>query len=167
MPTIRPRRPGLPRSPGLVRRLSMVFGLVLVLGTGTAGSALATDPVFAPNGIAILGTDPVVYFTEGQAAKGDPAFAHDWNGATWHFVSATNRDRFAVDPELYAPQYGGYCAYAVSQGYTADTDPEAWKIVGGKLYLNYSTAVKLLWQARQDHFIAQADKNWPNLSSAR
>lgn len=77
--------------------------------------------VFAPEGIAILGTDPVAYFTLGQPTAGDPAFSHDW----WHFATAQHRDLFAADPEQYAPQYGGFCAYAVSRGYTADIDPNA------------------------------------------
>ena len=67
---------------------------------------------------------------------------------------------FAANPEKYAPQYGGYCAWAVSQGYTASTDPEAWKIVDGKLYLNYSKSVQLTWEQDAAGNIAAADENW-------
>ena len=84
-------------------------------------------------------------------------------GCAWRFANAENRDRFAADPEAYAPQYGGYCAWAVSQGYTASTDPAAWKIVDGKLYLNYSADVQKRWQSDEAGNIAKADANWPRV----
>ena len=115
------------------------------------------------NGVAIAGTDPVAYFQEGKAVAGDSAFAHAWDGATWHFASAENRDRFAADPEKYAPQYGGYCAYAVSQGQTAPIDPEAWKIVDDKLYLNFDQNVASIWEKDIPGYIAEADENWPQI----
>ncbi len=114
-------------------------------------------------GSAISGTDPVAYFTEGRPVEGSSNFKHDWNGATWRFASAENRDLFAASPEKYAPQYGGYCAWAVSQGYTASTDPEAWKIVDGKLYLNYSKSVQETWEQDVPGNIATGDRNWPNV----
>ena len=125
--------------------------------------AMAIEPVFAPDGIAIKGADPVAYFVDGKPRIGTDAFSYDWNGATWRFVSAENRDKFAAAPENYAPQYGGYCAYAVGNGYTAKIEPEAWKIVDDKLYLNYSRAVGLLWRTRQSHYISEANKNWPQI----
>ena len=117
--------------------------------------------IYANDGIAIDGTDAVAYFTEGKPVTGSPEFAHDWMGATWHFSTAENRDLFAADPEAYAPQYGGYCAWAVSQGYTASTVPEAWRIVDGKLYLNYSKGVQAQWEQNIPGNIAKADTNWP------
>jgi hypothetical protein len=86
-------------------------------------------------------------------------------GATWRFASAEHRDRFAVDPERYAPQYGGYCAWAVSQGYTAKIDPAAWKIVDDKLYLNYSKDVQSQWSSDIPGNIAKADANWPGIKA--
>jgi hypothetical protein len=83
--------------------------------------------------------------------------------ATWYFASAGNRDLFAADPDKYAPQYGGYCAWAVSQGYTAKIDPEAWKIVDGRLYLNYSKDVQAQWSEDIPGNIAQGDANWPKI----
>lgn len=134
---------------------------------------LATAPVFAKDpvdpvnkdrsGLAIKGYDTVAYFTEGKPVRGSAAFTQSWNGATWRFASAANRDQFAADPAKYAPQYGAYCAWAVHKNYTADTDPEAWKIVGGKLYLNYNKEVQSMWQKDVDSRIAAADKNWPGL----
>ena len=84
-------------------------------------------------------------------------------GATWRFSTEANRDAFAANPEKYAPQYGGYCAYAVSEGYTASTTPEAWKIVDGKLYLNYSKDVQKIWEQDIPGRIANGDKNWPKV----
>ena len=86
---------------------------------------------------AVGGYDPVAYFTEGKPVAGNSGITHQWKGTTWRFSSEKNRDLFKAEPAKYAPQYGGYCAWAVSQGYTAKGDPNHWKIVGGKLYLNY------------------------------
>ena len=131
----------------------------------TAGAAAAKDAVYQSflGGVAIDGTDPVAYFTDGKPVEGSSNFEHEWNGATWRFASAENRDRFAADPEAYAPQYGGYCAWAVAQGYTASTDPEAWKIVDGKLYLNYNKDVQSRWEGDVPGNIAKGDANWPTV----
>ncbi|MGK7891387.1 MAG: YHS domain-containing (seleno)protein [Leptolyngbyaceae cyanobacterium] len=115
------------------------------------------------NGVAIEGTDPVAYFTDGGPVPGSSEFAYEWNGAVWQFASAENRDLFAANPEQYAPQYGGYCAWAVSQGYTAPIDPSAWKIVDGKLYLNFDRRVQARWERDIPGHIAQADANWPGV----
>ncbi len=133
--------------------------LSLVPGAGIA----ATPQTYAEDGVAVDGTDVVAYFTEGKPVAGDAAFTHDWNGATWRFATAANRDTFAADPQAYAPQYGGYCAYAVSEGYTASTTPEAWRIVDGKLYLNYSKRVQRRWEKDIPGRISSADANWPNV----
>lgn len=130
-----------------------------------AAPAMAKEPVYQSfiGGVAINGYDPVAYFEDGAPVEGSSSFEHEWNGATWRFANAENRDRFAAEPEAFAPQYGGYCAWAVSQGYTASTDPAAWKIVGGKLYLNYSADVQKRWQADETGNIAKADANWPRV----
>ncbi len=137
-----------------------------------AAVALAAAPIAASAkdaiyqsffGTAIDGTDPVAYFTMGKPVKGSSDFAHEWNGAEFHFSSAENRDLFAANPKKYAPQYGGYCAWAVSQGYTASTDPEAWKIVDGKLYLNYSKSVQSTWEQDIPGNIVSGDANWPKV----
>ena len=101
--------------------------------------------VYAPGGIAVGGTDVVAYFREGKAVPGAPAHTHEFQGAVWRFSSAENRAAFAAEPERYAPQYGGFCAWAVAQGYRAEIDPEAWRIVGDKLYLNYSRVIRARW----------------------
>jgi YHS domain-containing protein len=122
------------------------------------------DPInHDKQGIAIEGYDPVAYFTDGKPVKGDSKLKQEWAGSTWLFASAEHRDLFAQAPEKYAPQFGGYCAYAVSEGHTATIDPQAWKIVDGKLYLNYSLSVRENWLKDQTRRIEVANKNWPTL----
>lgn len=137
-----------------------VFFLVAV-------SALAKDsvaPVFADSkGVAIRGYDPVAYFTQSAPVQGKSEFTHSYMGATFRFLSAANRNLFAADPVKYAPQFGGYCAWAVGNGYTAPTDPEAWKIENGKLYLNYNKSIQKKWSVRMAELIRSGEKNWPNL----
>ena len=146
-----------------LRNLVAVLALVLAQFVLTPAWADKASVYQSNSGTAIDGTDPTSYFTEGRPVAGDAGITHDWNGATWRFTSAENRDRFAAAPEKYAPQYGGYCAWAVSQGYTASTDPDAWSIVDGKLYLNYSKSVQKNWEGDVPGHIASANKNWPTV----
>jgi len=124
--------------------------------------AFATEaPVFSTDDGAIRGYDPVAYFTIGEPTRGSDQFTASWQGATYKFASAANLALFKEEPEAYAPQYGGYCAYAVSKGATAGTVPEAWTIVDGKLYLNYSLAVQQRWRRDVPGHIKAANRNWP------
>jgi YHS domain-containing protein len=127
--------------------------------------AAAEPPIYtgAFDDLAVQGYDPVAYFTEGKPVKGAKSFATTWKGAEFRFASAANRDAFKANPEKYAPQYGGYCAWAVSQGYTAKGDAKHWKIVDGKLYLNYNTSVQKKWEGDVPGFISAANANWPGL----
>lgn len=147
------------------RRLTLVLIAVAVSSLWAASQAIATDPVSTGlfDSVAVKGYDPVAYFEAGTPTKGSKKIAHTWNGAEWRFASTENRDLFVADPEAYAPQFGGYCAWAVSQGYTAGIDPEAWKIVDGKLYLNYSKKVQAKWEADIPGFIRSAEGHWPKL----
>jgi YHS domain-containing protein len=148
------------------RRSLAWLGMLLLLAASGLATPVAADGVVNSSflgGVAIEGTDPVAYFDQGRPVEGSSDFEHEWMGATWRFVSAENRDRFAADPEKYAPQYGGYCAWAVSQGYTAKIDPEAWSIVDDKLYLNYSKDVQKQWSADVPGNIAKGDANWPTI----
>ena len=113
--------------------------------------------------LAIRGADPVAYFTEGAAVAGNAAYRYTWNGATWQFSSAQNRALFAANPEAYAPQYGGYCAKALSEGNLASVDPRVWTIVEGKLYLNYSTDVQQQWSQDIPGNIVKGDASWPTI----
>lgn len=140
-------------------RLAAVFCVFL-----SAAVLRAEKPVnMTFTGVAIKGYDPVAYFTEGKPAKGSSDFAHEWNGAEWRFASAAHRDLFKADPVKYAPQFGGYCAWAVSRGYTAGIDPDAWKIVNGRLYLNYNAKVQAQWAENIPGNIAKAEENWPKI----
>lgn len=146
--------------------------LLTSAAAGSAALALArpswaaTPPIYAEGGIAIDGTDPVAYFTEDAPVPGTPSFTHDWMGATWQFASSANRDAFADDPEQFAPQYGGYCAWAVSRGYTASTVPHAWKIHDGRLFLNYSRVIQFRWARDIPGNVALGDQNWPDVLNA-
>lgn len=139
-----------------------VAGLFLIFGLAHVSAA---DPVNKTlfGGVAIKGYDTVAYHTKSEPVKGDKKFQHEWMGAKWRFSSQENLDLFKANPEKYAPAYGGYCAWAVSQNYTADIDPDAWAIVDGKLYLNYDKDIKKKWEADRDQLIEAADKNWPKL----
>ena len=148
----------------LNRAVLGVSGVVLALLISGIARAVE-DPVFSTGAGAIRGYDPVAYFTQGKPVKGDRRFSLEYQGATWRFASAENRDLFAAEPGRYAPQYGGYCAWAVSQGYTASVDPDAWRIVNDKLYLNYSTGVQKRWSRDVPGNIAKADANWPAVLS--
>lgn len=125
--------------------------------------AHAVDPVFHVDGKAIRGYDPVAYFTQEKAVEGSSAHIFEHNGATWQFASAENRDLFAANPEKYSPAYGGYCAYAVANNYTASVDPDAWTIRDGKLYLNYSKIVRARWALDKSGNIEAANQNGPGL----
>jgi len=124
-------------------------------------SPAKTEVNIGPDGIAIKGFDPVAYFTMGKPVKGAEQFSYEWKGAKWLFSEKDHLDLFTADPEKYAPKYGGYCAYAVSQGTTADIEPDSWSIVDGKLYLNLNKDVQKLWTGDMKAYIEKADRNWP------
>jgi hypothetical protein len=113
--------------------------------------------------VAIEGYDPVAYFKDSAPAKGLRSITAEWRGAHWRFATEENRAAFQAEPERFAPQYGGYCAWAVSQGYTASIDPEAWHIRDGRLYLNYSPEVQQRWLESVEDRIREGDANWPKL----
>lgn len=127
--------------------------------------AWAEPPIYtgAFSDIAVQGHDPVAYFMEGKPVKGSKTFEAEWNGATFRFASAENRDLFLADPEKYAPQYGGYCAWAIADGKFAKGDADHWRIVDGKLYLNYNAKIQKKWDADTSGFIDRADDIWPTL----
>ena len=123
----------------------------------------AQQSVFVKSGIAINGYDPVAYFKEGKPVIGNEKFSFKWKDANWLFSNQENLDSFKLNPLKFAPQYGGYCAYGMSEGHKASTEPDAWTIVNGKLYLNYNTKVKEVWKKDQSKRIEDADKNWGEL----
>ena len=162
--TIRAAARSLDR-PVTTRRGFMMLGggLALAAAAATLMPGTASASVFTENGVAVKGYDPVAYFTDGRPTRGSAEFTATHEGATYHFASAANRDAFAADPARYIPQYGGYCAWAVAQGYKAPIIPEAWAVVDGKLYLNASRGVQRRWQRDTPGFIETADRNWPSI----
>ncbi len=148
----------------MLNRRSLLAAPALLLLPRVASAA--TPPIYAENGIAIDGTDPTGYFTDGAPVTGDPEIALDWNGATWRFASAEARAMFEADPGRYAPRFGGYCAWAVAEGYTASTTPEAWKIVDDRLYLNFSRRIQRRWEQDIPGNILRAEANWPAVLDA-
>jgi YHS domain-containing protein len=127
--------------------------------------ALAADPIYTGllSNTALSGYDTVAYFTQGRPVKGDAKFAVTYKGAQFRFANANHLAAFKANPAKYAPQYGGYCAWAVSQGYTASADPSVWKVVNGKLYLNYNQDIGQKWSKNIPGFIAAANRNWPSV----
>lgn len=143
----------------------LVLAVLLTLASQSAlGAVLPAPPVSADaQGLAIGGYDPVAYFTQGRPVEGRAVHQSSWNGATWRFASAGSLEAFKAAPERFAPRYGGYCAWAVSQGYIAPGDPRQWKIVAGRLYLNFNARAKALWEADQTAAITRGDSNWPGV----
>ena len=141
---------------------AVVFGAIIAAGV-PAAAKLPPVSVTAQQPIAVSGYDPVAYFKAHKPVMGSSRFTASHDGATWYFASAANRDAFTADPAAYAPQYGGYCALAVSEGVTATADPTKWKIVGGKLYLNHNQRAQTLWETDIPGKIKVADTNWPTV----
>lgn len=129
------------------------------LAVPAQGQAVNTDRA----GLALSGYDPVAYHTEQQAVKGQSALTLTHEGITYRFASAENRDAFQVEPDRYLPAYGGYCAYGVANGYKVKVDPEAFTVLDGRLYLNYSKSVQRRWLKEPAGYIATADGNWEGL----
>jgi len=148
---------------------SLAAAFVVCLSASIASPALAFDasspaPVNleTPN-LALKGHDPVAYFTDGQPVQGDPSITADYEGATYYFASASNRDAFTSNPGHYVPQYGGFCALAMSFGKKVDIDPNAWKIVDDKLYVQANPRASEVWEKDISGNISKADGNWQNV----
>jgi len=144
-----------------VEGILMSFSFASLLLTGFSSIAVGKSPA---DDVAIKGYDTVAYFKAGKALKGNESFTFPWHGMTWHFSTKENRDLFAAGPEKYAPQYDGFCAWAMTESRIAITDPEVWKIVDGKLYLNCSREAYEKWSRDIPGNIKKADTNWLKFS---
>jgi len=144
-------------------RYNLLILLALLINLLVVNSALAIKPIYSggKERAAIRGYDPVAYFTENAPVKGSSEFSTEHLGATWFFASEANKQLFINNPEKYTPQYGGYCAYAVSRNSSASIKPEFFTIENDKLYLNYSNSVYKKWVKDKKKYIKDADKNWP------
>jgi YHS domain-containing protein len=142
---------------------STVIPSVVCLASLLSSGLANAGEVFSKAGVAINGYDAVAYFTEGGPVKGSSQFFAPYKGAVFHFSTAGNREAFVRDPARYAPQYGGYCAYGTAKGYKAPTEPQAFSIVDGKLYLNYNDDIKATWSTDIEGYIQKADGNWDDV----
>ena len=139
-------------------------GAVIIVGTRFSLAEEASRPNnVGSDGLMLRGFDPVAYFTEGKPTEGDPAIQVVQDGLTWRFASAANRDAFLADPAKYRPAYGGYCAMGTALERKIDGDPEVWRIVDGKLYLNVNQDTQKYWEQDIPGRIEQADSNWPKI----
>lgn len=151
----------------IIKQTSIILIPLVVLGVSSLtllsylSGGFATSRIYSTAAGALDGYDVVSYF-DGKPLPGDPSLSASYLGAQWYFASVENQQMFKANPADFVPQYGGYCAYGMSEGYTAYTDPKAWTVVEGKLFLNYSTDVREVWQQDRDDRIQLADRNWPN-----
>lgn len=143
------------------RRWLVLFVSALL---GCAAQIKFPGEFYAKDGAAIGGYDPVAFFTTNQPTRGASDNKAEYKGSTFYFASKENKETFLASPEKYAPQYGGFCAYGMAKGYKAATDPTAFSIVDGKLYLNYNKDIQQQWSADTAGFIAKANQNWPEVS---
>lgn len=151
-----------------IPRAALAFGAVAVLASALLFAAppvntLKTGWLGGRSDTAILGYDTVAYFTLGKPVKGQDRFVYAWQGAKWKFASRANLDLFTSNPEKYAPQYGGYCAYGVAQGNLVSIEPDQFTVLDGKLYLNYSADVQRKWLRDPPGFIKSADARFEAL----
>lgn len=141
------------------------FAALLTSGNHIVAAQTSKPVVFADfsSKLTLDGHDPVAYFTAGKPVKGVAQHTVTWNGAAWRFASAENKAAFENEPAKFAPQFGGYCAWAVAEGYTAKGDPSAWRIVDGKLYVNYNAAVQKTWEKDIAGHVKKGGANWPKV----
>ena len=151
-------------SPVLCFRIFVLF--IVLIGVGLSfnhEAAAAEEYNLDQNGTVIHGYDPVAYFTVGTATQGNPRYAAQHDGVTFNFASEENMTTFMSDPAHYAPAYGGWCSYGVRVGKKFNTDPNAWKIVDERLYLQLDQGTQLIWAKDLEKNIEIADRLWPSL----
>ena len=145
---------------------TLPLALVFLLSGCSGEQKTASEILLSDDGYAIHGYDPVAYFSKGTPQKGMLKYSADWNNAKWLFSSKDNRDKFLAAPKDYAPQYGGWCAYGMAEGYAAETDPvNAWTIHEGKLYLNWDAEVSREWSQDIKAYLQKSESNWPTVQN--
>jgi YHS domain-containing protein len=145
--------------------MKKIISLAVIILAVAAQVRAQKAEVYSPGGKAIKGYDPVAFFTDSKPVMGADSLSYTWNGAVWLFSNRQNLQRFKADPLKYAPQYGGYCAYGISQGHKAPTEIDTWTILNNKLYFNYNTKVKEMWVKDEPGFIEKANRQWPDLKN--
>lgn len=152
-----------------MKRLTLGSTLVLAVLAAPFAQAEANwgvakdEHALTKNGVILNGYDAVAYFTENKAVKGKAEYGAEHKGATYHFATAENRDMFLKNPEKYAPQYGGWCAYGVALGKKFKVNGKAFEVVAGKLYVNKDAAVAKTWKTEKTENIEKADEEWPSI----
>ena len=149
-----------------IARLNAVIRILLafpLMALGALPAAADMPRVYATQGVAISGYDVVIYFTEKRARKGSPEHAIKWRGAMWYFVGPDTMQAFEMNPKAYAPQYGGYCAYAMADGNVAASSPEVFSVIEGKLYLNEDSALRDRWLRDASQHISVANEHWQSI----
>ena len=139
---------------------SSLAAIAVAATMATSAFAAGNDVNVTSTDLALRGVDPVSYFTEGGPLDGQVNITAEHNGAIYRFVSEETKALFEADPEKYAPQYGGFCAFGLANGFKFDGDPDVWEIVDDKLYLNLSPAVQERWQEDIPGFIDSAEDQW-------
>ena len=137
-----------------------LVAVIAALAYSACSSEPPVEPVNATDGVGLKGYDPVAYFVNGQPTKGTGRYSLQWKGITYRFASAEDLQHFKADPQKYLPQYGGYCAYAMSIDRIADISPTDWTIFGGKLYLNNNFVSQALWSLDKSGRVDAANRNW-------
>ncbi|MBL4836620.1 MAG: YHS domain-containing protein [Kordiimonadaceae bacterium] len=143
-------------------RILALIGIVFSFASASFADEKQISTGFFSNK-AVSGYDTVAYFTDSKAVKGKKKFKTEYQGADWFFASQENLDFFLKEPEKYAPQFGGYCAFGLAMGHAVSSDPQQWKIVDGKLYLNYNAGVKERWEENIPELIADAISEYPKV----
>lgn len=153
----------------IFRAMGVLLAIAFSVGGAQVAVAQKTPEIFQSGkgqhgaDLAVGGFDSVAYHTEKKPVLGTPEFRVSWKGAEWRFASKANLDLFVASPEKYAPQFGGYCAFAVANGSTAPGDPKLWNVVNGKLYLNVSPGIQSTWVKDQATLIPRGEQNWPRI----
>lgn len=151
----------------LFNKIYKTISLALLLSASVfSGTTAFAGEFFEKNGVAIQGYDAVAYFTDKKPVEGKKEFSTEYKGSTFLFSSAENRDKFAANPASFAPQFNGFCAYGTAAGYKAKTEPDAFSIVDGKLYLNYNSVVRVRWSLDTKGYINKAEANWPTVEKS-
>jgi len=151
----------------MLRKLLLAAAIATAIIAPAAPAYAEKPPVYtaAFSNVGVNGYDVVAYFSAGQPTRGVAQFKTTHNGVEYRFANAANLAAFRANPARYLPQYGGYCAWAVSQGYTASADPTNWRIVDGRLYLNYNDEIQRRWEGDIAGHIRSANANWPDVLS--
>ncbi|MEM7441669.1 MAG: YHS domain-containing (seleno)protein, partial [Pseudomonadota bacterium] len=147
----------------LLRQLAAATVLIAAASTASA-AALKQDEIWTDmHGRALKGYDAVAYHLERKPVRGEEVYELEWKGAKWLFSTAENMEKFRADPERWAPQYGGYCAWGIAKDRVVGINPTIFRIFDDKLYLNLNMKVHKEWLGSHHGFRARADDKWPDI----